>query len=281
MNGLSIIGRTLSQPDNVIDRSGRPWQYNSRSDHHSKVSCWAILFDLLLTSHVLREHVNRGLIGFGLNHVMTDFRQNKSKKLDLVLCRPLGPTSAPAFTFGLLAAKYRISLTVEQQEQVDGLPILRQVPVGAVLMALEAKAAMTAHVRACPRLYDELNSSHSIIHGHNQTSIAAGLVMVNIAPRFYSSDINSVPGRPPIESSHRQPRDTARIIDTVQGLPRRSNTAEAGFDALAIVVIDCANDGSTVRVINTPPAPERGGNFHYETLVHRVCHIYQSRFPQA
>lgn len=47
-----------------------------------------------------------------------------------------------------------------QATKLGSLPELPRAPVGAVLMALEAKAAMTEHVKALPRLYDELNSSH-------------------------------------------------------------------------------------------------------------------------
>jgi uncharacterized RmlC-like cupin family protein len=43
--------------------------------------------------------------------------------------------------------------------------------VGAVLIALEAKACMTAHVKALPRLYDELNSSHQCVHGSSSPRV--------------------------------------------------------------------------------------------------------------
>lgn len=44
------------------------WQYHPRSDHHSKAVCWAILFDLLQASSLMREHARDGLIAFGINH---------------------------------------------------------------------------------------------------------------------------------------------------------------------------------------------------------------------
>jgi hypothetical protein len=281
MYGFGIIERTLSQLGNVTDKTGRHWQYFSRSDHHSKTGCWAILFDLLRTSSVLRDHVAQGLVGFGINHRMTDFRQDKSKDLDLVLCRPLGGASASTMTFAQLARKYNIALTPEELEILHGLPAVRRVPVGSVLVALEAKATMTAHVRALPRLYDELNSSHSIVHGHDQTSIAAGLAMVNIATRFISPDLNKVRAQPLVYSDHRQPQDAESVIATIERLRRRANTGEEGFDALAIVVVDCANDGTAASVLRDLPAPAPGSNFHYDSLIHRVCHIYHSRFPQA
>jgi hypothetical protein len=53
MNGPDILVRTLSRT-NVSDKYGNPWQYHSRSDHHSKVACWGIVFDLLRSSSLLR-----------------------------------------------------------------------------------------------------------------------------------------------------------------------------------------------------------------------------------
>jgi hypothetical protein len=49
---------------------------------------------------------------------------------------------------------------------------------------------MTAHQRALPRLYDELNSSHTTVHGASDHAIAAGFAMINIAPRYLSPDLN-------------------------------------------------------------------------------------------
>lgn len=277
MNGPSIIQRSLSRPDNVPPG----WQYHPRSDHHSKVSCWAILFDLLQTSRLLRKHAAEGLIGFGLNHKLTNFRENKSKRLDLVLCRPAASTSRTANTFSAMATRYGIPLEPDERDLLAALPMLLQVPVGAVLVALEAKAAMTEHGKACPRLYDELNSSHSIVHGHDQTSIAAGLVMVNTATEFYSPTVRGNQNGPVEKTTHKQPEAAERVIRTVERLPRRSSTAEHGFDALAVLAVDCRNDGAPVTVLANPPAPEPGSSFHYETLINRVCHTYQSRFPLA
>ena len=81
--------------DSLVPRSagfmhGNRWQYHSRSDHHSKVACWGLLFDLLRHCALLRDHAARGLVGYGLNHQMGDFRTGRKKNLDLVICRPRG-----------------------------------------------------------------------------------------------------------------------------------------------------------------------------------------------
>src|SRR5947208_507241 len=87
MNGAEILARTMSVP-RVRKKGTPPWQYHPRSDHHSKVACWGVLFDLLQHSSLLRDHVREERVAFGINHVMTNFRNGKKKALDLVLCRP-------------------------------------------------------------------------------------------------------------------------------------------------------------------------------------------------
>ncbi|MFC7637292.1 hypothetical protein ACFQWA_14920 [Streptomyces thermogriseus] len=63
-------------------------QYHGRSDRHSQIICWGILFDLMLTSDLLRWHVESGKVVFGINHTLRSFSPEKKKRLDLVLCRP-------------------------------------------------------------------------------------------------------------------------------------------------------------------------------------------------
>jgi hypothetical protein len=45
---------------------------------------------------------------------------------------------------------------------------------------------MTEHGKSQPRVYDELSSSHEIVHQGRQDAIAAGITVVNVAPRFIS-----------------------------------------------------------------------------------------------
>ena len=284
MDGPQIIARTLSQMGNVTDRRGNQWQYFSRSDHHSKTACWAFLFDLLEHCRLLSEHAAQGLIGFGINHQMRDFKLNNKKDLDLVVCRPRhgADPRAKNRTFAMLADEYNISLTVQQRQRLSNLPSLAQVPVGNVLIALEAKAAMTSHVKACPRLFDELNSSHQIVHGDSGSAIAAGLTLVNLAEEFVSPDSNKIDlsKHAAKVSIHKQPADAIRIIQTIRDLPRRSSTAEVGFDGIAVLVLDFRNDGGPVKFVDGYPSPAPDSILNYDSLVGRVCHLYQSRFPQ-
>jgi len=280
ISGDEILVRTISTPTGRA--GGQAWSYDSRSDHHSKVACWGILFDLMRNSEVIRRHVAAGKIGFGINHPFRDFRTNKPKKLDLVICRPaleVWQKSRKPHTLSGLAKRYALALTKAETAELDGLPEFKEGPVGNVLVALEAKACMTEHQKAQPRLYDELNSSHRIVHGENDQAIAAAFVMVNIAKRFISSDRNA--GRRPSDfewNDHQQPRFTQMTIDTMNQLPRRMRPGEDGYDALGVVVVHCLNDGSRVTIHRATPAPQPGQVYHFASFVARLRGFYESRF---
>jgi hypothetical protein len=279
MFGPEILVRTLSKATRV-DRFGNRWQYHSRSDHHSKVACWGIIFDLLRNSPLLRRHVEKGVVHFGINHEMRDFVHDRKKNLDLVLCTASGAASKISpLTLSSMVKSYEIELTPPEKAELEALPLLFRAPVGSVLAALEAKACMTAHQRALPRLYDELNSSHLTVHGATDQAIAAGYAMVNIASRYLSPDLNKQNrALQPIWSTHDQPRDAQLAIDKVRQLPRRSRTGDTGYDALSIVAVDCANDGSRVALVDGSPAPQAGDIYHYASMIDRLSHIYATRF---
>lgn len=253
------------------------WQYHSRSDLHSKVACWAVLFDLLHQSALMRKHAMQGKIIFGVNHKLTDFHTGKEKDLDLVIARPDG--DATKHTLADLAAEYRVVLTAAQQARLQSLPDVFRAPVGATLVALEAKAAMTEHIKALPRFYDELNSSHQIVHGASSNALAVGLAMVNASPTFISPDRNKVTGAPQVVTKHDQPRVATATVNMVRNkLPRRSGASGVGYDGLAIVVVSAANDGTPVTVVTGPPAPPSGDIFHYDNMVTRVANEYDTAF---
>lgn len=276
--GDEIFVRTISGSP-VIDAHGRAWNYLSRSDHHSKVACWGIVFDLLRASKTMRKHAEEGLIAFGINHEMRDFRNDRKKNLDLVICQPAGGTPRGERTLASLKEHWRVDLTDAEFAELAELPRLCDAPVGNVLVALEAKACMTAHQKALPRLYDELNSSHLTIHGAHDLAIAAGFVAINAASAFLSPGKNS-PFDPanPKWNRHDQPKAVRITLEKMQQLPRRSKTKEEGYDALAIVVIDCRNDGSRVELLTEPPAPARLEAYHYAAMIDRLRGLYDTRF---
>lgn len=276
MNGPAILARTLSSA-NIRDRYHNHWQYHSRSDHHSKIACWGVIFDLMVSTPLLRRHVEAGAVCFGINHEMRDFVHDRKKNLDLVLCTPGGATTTE--TLASMGRNYQIELTDEERSAFDTLPQLVRAPVGSVIMALEAKACMTAHQRALPRLYDELNSSHLTVHGASDQAVAVAYTMVNVAENYLSPDLNKKNRlSDPEWSKHKQPRDAQLAIDKIKQLPRRSKVGDVGYDAISIVVIDMANDGSAVKLVNGLPTPPKGDIYNYENMIARLSGIYATRF---
>ncbi len=278
MDGLSILVASMSVPQ-PRGSSRTPWQYHSRSDLHSKVACWGVLFDLLRQSSLLRRHATSGKVILGINHELRDFQTGRKKKLDLVIARPAGELGKPPKSFASLAGEWAVVLDAGQRSALRGLPPLVEGVVGsAVLVAMEAKATMTAHSKARPRLYDELNSSHLTIHGASRQALAVGFVMVNVSTTFVSPDKNSAPGPGADVSRHTQPRDAAGIVSKVEEIPRRTGQGQNGYDGLTIVAIDCANDGSPVTLVTAPPAPQPGDIHHYDSMIARVAAEYDTTF---
>ncbi|HKY51050.1 MAG TPA: hypothetical protein VJP45_07325, partial [Candidatus Limnocylindria bacterium] len=255
------------------------WQYHSRSDRHSKIACWGILFDLLRRSALMRAHVETRKAVFGVNHQMRDYKTGRKKNLDLVVARPAN--GAGKVEFADLVDHYDVVLTDGQRSELEALPPAEIAPVGSVLMALEAKACMTEHVKARPRLYDELNSSHLTVHGASRQAIAVGFVMVNLSSTFVSPDLNKFTiseTSPAVITTHSQPRVTESVIEKLREIPRRSAPSEEGFDALGIVVVECANDGTPVAIVKGSPAPSSDDIHHYDRMIDRVQHMYEVTF---
>ncbi|HVX17912.1 MAG TPA: hypothetical protein VHA73_07750 [Acidimicrobiales bacterium] len=278
MEGPAILVEALRDAT-IADKYGNRWQYHSRSDRHSKVACWGIGLDLLSSSALLRRHVAEGKVILGVNHTMRDFGTGRKKDLDLVLARPEGEPDR-RITFGQLAERYSIPLSARQRMILEELPELPVAPVGAVLIALEAKATMTAHIRALPRLYDELNSSHLCVHGASRQALAIGFAIINASGRFASSDMNKfdLSKADRVFTEEPQPRSLVRTLEKIAEMPRRSNTRETGFDGVGVVVIDGPNDGTPFRLVTAAPAPQPGEPFHYDGMIARMANEYDTSF---
>lgn len=276
MGGPDLIARSISAC-RIADQYGNEWQYHSRSDRHSKIACWTVAFDLLERCELLREHFATGKVVLGVNHTLRDFQTRRKKDLDLVIAQPAGPVPDDAPTFVDMASRWDLQLTEAERAALRALPRATVAPVGSVLVALEAKATMTAHVKALPRLHDELDSSHSTTHGNSERALAIGFIMVNAGEEFLSPDMNKfdMAITEPRVNVHRQPQNAERVIAKVGELRRRSGRTSAGFDALGIMVIGIRNDGSAVRVLDSPDPV-----FTYDEMVGRIAHEYASAFAR-
>jgi hypothetical protein len=213
--------------------------------------CEFILEDLIVASKDLRADSLSGRIVFGVNakHV---FPNGKKKTLDLAI----GTTASFDPTVRFAGAIHRGELA-------------------RVLISCEAKTVMTEHGKSQPRVFDELSSSHQIVHDGDQSAIAVGVTVVNAAKTFVSPLRQA--GDAMYVSRHSQPHAANRMINHLRGLPIRESVNAVGFDAYATIVIDCDNQGPAVLVTD-PPAPQLGDRDHYSTLIDRIVRAYASRF---
>ena len=196
------------------------------------------------------------------------------------MCTPAGDFAARnRKDLQALVDEYAIVLSDDERRELDALSGLHRASVGSVLLALEAEACMTAHQRALPRLYDELNSSHATVHAASGHAIAAGFAMVNVATAYLSPDLNKANRAvAPEWSRHRQPRDAELAVDKLRQLPKRTKVDDEGYDALAITVVSCRNDGSPVDLVDEPPAPTSRDIDDYAAMIERAANLYATRF---
>ena len=241
----------LSSHEHRDPQYGWVYHYHSRSDAHSIAICKFILADLLDTCEALRIQSLAGKVVYGINarHV---FPNGKKKTLDLAI---------------------GTSRTLDQKEPLAGA--LRSGEIERVLFACEAKTCMTEHGKSQPRIFDELGSSHEIVHQGDREAIAAGITVVNIASTFVSP-LRQKGGELYI-SKHKQPHAAERMINHLRGLPIRNSIRNTGFDAYATVVVDCNNQGP-VSLWTDPPAPQPGERDHYATFVARIAKAFTTRF---
>ena len=250
MNAPERFAVWLSSHSHTDRRFGHIYRYHPRSDVHSVILCTYILEDLLERCPILREQASRAEVSYGINvrHIWPTTQ--KSKTLDLAVGRPVSPIASGKIV--------RVNKFLE------------------VFFACEAKSVMTEHGKSQPRVYDELSSSHEIVHQGQPKAIAAGITVVNIAETFVSPLRQTTADRLHI-SAHIQLQVTARMVSHLRGLPIRERVGQIGFDAYCTFVVACDN---RINVIlwEAAPAPQPGDRDHYETFINRIAHIYAERF---
>ncbi len=272
-SGPQILARTMSVARS-IGKAKKKWQYHSRSDHHSKVSCWCVVFDMLECCDVFRRDAAKGAVSVAVNHLMTG---PINKTLDLVVCRPT-PRKAESRrkTFKDLANKFQIELTDEDKRRLDALPpvvVEGKDDVSEVLIALEAKACMTKHSGSIPRLHAEILATGFLAKQAVRSCLTVSYTVINAAPYFIT------PSKGHNKNLHNQPTDAKSVIDMiVKGIPSAVSFPALGYDAVGISLIECRNDGSPVVLLDTTPAPSTKDFFHYQRMLQTICSQYRSRF---
>ena len=245
------------------------YRYHPRSDLHSIVLCQLVILDLLKSCQSLQEQASTGEVAYGINVKHAWATTSKTKALDLAVGIPA--ESAPP---SVVVNQIR-KVKNKKRKSGEGA-FAAQNALARLLIACEAKAVMTEHGKSQPRVFDELSSSHEIVHQGDQETIAAGIVMVNIASNFVSPlrqrDANSLH-----LSAHDQPVVAARMIQHLRGLRIRDNVGQVGFDAFCTFVVDCDNQAGCTLYTGFP-APQPGDPDHYDTFIERIKRFYTERF---
>jgi hypothetical protein len=251
MSAPQHFAEWLTAHEHKDPKYGWVYHYHSRSDAHSIALCKLILQDLLLACPVLKNQALADRIVYGINarHV---FPNGKKKTLDLAI----GTANA-------IKQPVRFADTI-----CPGA-------MDRVLISCEAKTVMTEHGKSQPRVFDELGSSHEIVHQGDREAIAAGVTVVNIATTFVSP-LRQKGGELHV-SKHKQPNAAERMVNHLRGLPIREVDSDSGFDAYATIVVDCDNQGPAT-LWTDPPAPQPGERDHYDTFIARLANAYTSRF---
>ena len=265
-SGPTILARTMSAPTKK-GKSKEAWQYHSRSDVHSKVACWTLLFDLLSHCDAARRVAAAGRMGFGINHVMVG---PINKTLDLVITLvPEDRLAAGRATFSDMVMRYHIVLNESEASILNSLPTViedRKDDVSEVAVAIEAKACMTEHTKSLPRLHAEILATGYLARLAAPQCITVSYNLVNAAPKFTS------PGNQGKVNQHAQPADARQVVDMLsRAIPLARQAKNIGYDVIGATVIECANDGSPVLVSTGEAAPKNSEHVHYERMMVALC----------
>lgn len=279
MGGEKILADTFTAHGEHTDR-----QYDSRSDFHSKVATWCLLFDLLKHSqqgpggpYGLWDDVAAGRLGFRLNHRLVGTAM--SKKLDLVVCEVAGNSRRGTHFLDVGA---RLGVRVDNPADEAYCRSLAQVGfhevdkdhVGNARIVVEAKAAMSDLVAAMPRLYAEILATGivardaQLARGWRRT-VVASLNLVNTSASFRSSTRDE----PKVNSAGSALKVINMLANAFRvGLVSKAFDGRDVFDAVGITPIVCANDMTTpVRIDTSARVPDQA---RYDQMVQDICNKY-------
>jgi hypothetical protein len=235
------------------------------------VACWAVLFDLLDACPPFRNLAGHGKISFAVNHLMVG---PINKALDLVVCIPRsGRRTEGRSTFVDLATQFGMVLTQAERDLLNAMPVVyvdRTEDVSQTVIALEAKACMTDLVGSIPRLHAEILATGFIAKQAEPTCITASYTLVNGATTFKSPGTGEVKTHSATEAE--------RVMAMIRAaVPKVQHHSTFGYDAVGASLIKCANDGSAVTVLNTPPAPSVTDFFFYDRMINAICAQFNNK----
>lgn len=233
---LARMPEILTRSLNATLTSG--WRYNPRSDRHSVIKCFGLLLDLLRSVPLLGPALQRGELVFGINSPFD------GKALDLVLGPPtIGKSRRRLRSLYEIVENSGIQLDVVERERFQLFEGIQEGVVKTPLVAVEAKAVMTDHGGALPRLTDELERFRSRFNP--EITFTMGLVLVNTATEFVSPGRNAYNAMAPhkVTSFHQQPHASEHVITALQGISLRTG----------MVFVDCQNNDQPISLRDLGP----------------------------
>ena len=263
-NDKALMPEILIRSLNGVKTAG--WHYNPRSDRHSIIKCLGTLLDLVRSSPLLESQLLERKVVFGINSKVGN------KYLDLVIGLPeVWAGSQLPRSFGEWSNQVDLQWDPSELSCLDKIGDLQEGTIGLPLLAIEAKAVMTDHAGALPRVSDELERFRFRVQDQ---AINAALVMVNTAEDFISPGRNGYdPTRFPLNvSTHKQPSDAEKVLGMLSKLPLREDKS-AGFDSIGVVCLDCPNNGQPSTLCDLAPQ-----ELSYPYLVERLSGRYEQRF---
>lgn len=122
----------------------------------------------------------------------------------------------------------------------------------------------------------DLEAHHEHVHNYASNAIAAGVLVVNIAPRFRSplcvAGVVTTHGNPVALVQH--------CVNEANAISMRGGPAGYGLDAKCVIVVDMDNMNlAATSYRQSPPAPPVGHPMHYDAFIQRLCSEYTARFP--
>jgi hypothetical protein len=224
--------------------------YHPRSDKHSNALAEAIVEDLVAACPLIATRAAAGDVVYDLNFDLV--YGTATWNIDAVLGPPPTGVQAPP----------------------AGQAILRSTP-STIQIGIEIKAVMTEHRKAVKNRKRDLEAHHEHVHNYASNAIAAGVLVVNIAPTFMS------PLRGGMITTHRNPTALVQhAMNEANAINVRGGPTGYGLDAKTVIVVDMDNVNLPTTSFHTAaPAPPVGHPMQYDAFIQRLCAEYGNRFP--
>lgn len=231
--------------------------YHPRSSKHGDALCGFLLTDLLASCPDFRR---------AAEHDETVFKSNYT----------IDPDSPDRWNADLVVGPPSSTIT----DDADRSGPLAKADPKEIWVAVDTKTIMTEHGKARRNRQRDLNSFQDILHRKNSRTIVAGLLVVNMAPRFQTP----LPRKSGGLNEHRNvERLVAEIVSMMNGLARaEAQPGTPGIEALGVIVVTHSNvAGETSRLVTNPPAPQAGQPLSYAAFQRELCEAYTARFGMA